>query len=99
MLFRLEVFSQFGAYRKHVSKCFDRMVASDGVAAAELHAAYNEVAIEIEEVREFKKSLSTSAFELTCKLNAKMFLPRSFVYDTIQDFEKLMKMVVDGKYV
>lgn len=96
----LAIFTQFGSFKTHVHKCFDEMVVEDEEAAAlrnKLLEAYNTVAMVDEDVQNFKEFAEMAAFQLTCKWNAIMTLPRNLVYQTVMDFEKFLKtVVVDG---
>lgn len=59
--------------------------------------AYNDVAMGNEDVEHFKELAEKAAFEIACKLNAVMILPRDLVYRTILDFEKFLKtVIIDG---
>lgn len=62
----------------------------------ELLKAYNAVAMENEDITNFKESVEKSALEMICKLNSIMMLPRALVYNTIADFETFLKTVIDG---
>lgn len=76
------------------------MDVEDEVAVSEQNEfieAYNAVAIENEEVTNFKESVKKAVLEIACKLNAIMILPRELVYNIFKNFEKLLKThIIDG---
>lgn len=81
--------------------CFEKIVAEDDTAAADRSAlleAYNAVAMEDEVIQNFKETVEKKAFQLACKLNAVMTMPRDLVYKIITDYEDFLKTVVDGTF-
>lgn len=94
-----EIFNAFGAYKKHVNSCFNKVDVNDEEEVANQTLAvdaYNAVEMKDENVLIFQKTMEAEALKLTCKLNGIMMLPRSLVYKTITDFSKFLQTMVEG---
>lgn len=96
-----EILKNFVRFKKHVKTCFEKYKVLDETEQLRQDVfleAYNDVEMEDQDITVFRSSIKNSALHLVSKMNANMDISRSFVFETISNFQEFMNEVIDGIY-